>query len=354
MNKYLELQKHLLINQKTWLITGVAGFIGSNLLEKLLILNQKVIGLDNFDTGYQENIDQAINDANKAAGKELTNNFQFINGDIRDLTNCEIACDGVDFVLHHAALGSVPRSINDPLSSHIANVNGFLNILVAAKEVGIKRVVYASSSSVYGIKDEPEVTEDLSLEPLTDYSKFKALCEEVLEEERQPGFVTCTIRPSTVCGYAPRQRLDVIVNILTNHAVNNGRIRVFGGSQKRPNIHIDDMADLYVFLLDQPDGNIDGKIFNAGYENHTVMQLAEMVKAAVGGDLAIDIEPTNDLRSYHVSSEKMRRELGFEPTHSIEDAVTGLVDAFKDGRLPNSMDDPKYFNINLMKQTDMK
>ena len=173
MNKYLELQEHLLINQKTWLITGVAGFIGSNLLEKLLILNQKVIGLDNFDTGYQENIDQAINDANKAAGKELTNNFQFINGDIRDLTNCEIACDGVDFVLHHAALGSVPRSIEDPINTNKTNIDGFLNMLMASRNANVKRFVYAASSSTYGDHpDLPKIEEKIG-NPLSPYAITK-------------------------------------------------------------------------------------------------------------------------------------------------------------------------------------
>ena len=176
----------------------------------------------------------------------------------------------------------------DPELGKSINYDAFRPLVQASKTAGVKRFIYASSSSVYGIKDEPEVTEDLQLEPLTDYSKFKALCEKVLEEERAPGFVTCTIRPSTVCGYARRQRLDVVVNILTNHAVNNGRVRVFGGSQKRPNIHIDDMANLYIYLLDQEDVKIDGGVFNAGYENHTLMELAEIVRKVVGGDLPID------------------------------------------------------------------
>jgi nucleoside-diphosphate-sugar epimerase len=333
------------MTSKNWnvLVTGGAGYVGSALVPKLLARGHKVTVLDLFLYG-EDVLESSINHPN----------FRMVKGDLRDINVIEDALKDCDAVIHLACISNDPSYDLDPTLGKSINYDAFRPLVQSSRSAGVSRFIYASSSSVYGIKDEPEVTEDLSLEPLTDYSKFKALCEEVLEEERQPGFVTCTIRPSTVCGYAPRQRLDVIVNILTNHAVNNGRIRVFGGSQKRPNIHIDDMADLYVFLLDQPDGNIDGKIFNAGYENHTVMQLAEMVKAAVGGDLAIDIEPTNDLRSYHVSSEKMRRELGFEPTHSIEDAVTGLVDAFKDGRLPNSMDDPKYFNINLMKQTDMK
>ena len=148
MTKYEELQEYLKYNQRTWLVTGIAGFIGSNLLEKLLVLNQKVVGLDNFDTGHQHNIDQAIEDANKATGKDLRKNFKFINGDIRELDNCKQACNGVDYVLHQAALGSVPRSIEDPINTNRANIDGFLNMLVAAKDTKVKRFVYAASSSI--------------------------------------------------------------------------------------------------------------------------------------------------------------------------------------------------------------
>jgi len=203
-------------------------------------------------------------------------------------------------------------------------------------------------------KDEAEVTEDLPLEPLTDYSRYKALCEDVLAEERRPGFVTVVVRPSTVCGYAPRLRLDLTVNILTNHAVNNGRITVFGGAQKRPNIHIDDMVGLYLNLLGQPDDKIDGQIFNAGYENHTVMEIAEMVREALGRPVDIVVEPTDDDRSYHVSSAKMRRALGFEPAHTIADAVRDLKAAFDNGRVSDPLGNPIYFNIKQMQRANLR
>ena len=176
------------------------------------------------------------------------------------------------------------------------------------------------------------------------------MCEEVLEREREPGFVTLTLRPATVCGYAPRLRLDLTVNILTNHAVNNGKITVFGGAQKRPNINIEDMTDLYVRCLQYPDALIDGKVFNAGYENHTVMDIAQMVRHSIGDSVEITTTPTDDNRSYHVSSEKMRRELGFTPRYTIDDAVDSLRDAFKAGRVPNPMTDPVYYNVKLMQQ----
>ena len=180
------------------------------------------------------------------------------------------------------------------------------------------------------------------------------LCEEVLAEEREPGFVTCTIRPSTVCGYAPRLRLDLTVNILTNHALNKGKITVFGGEQKRPNIHIDDMVDLYLFLLQCDDEKIDGATYNAGYENFKVSEIAEMVREGLSKDIEIETVPTDDNRSYHVSSEKMRSELGFTATRTVVDAVRDLAEAFSDGRVPDPLDDPKYFNIKLMQEKSMK
>ena len=177
MTKYEQLQEHLKNNQNTWLVTGVAGFIGSNLLEKLLIINQKVVGLDNFDTGYQHNIDQAIEDANKATGKDLGDNFKFINGDIRELNDCKQACNGVDYVLHQAALGSVPRSIEDPINTNRANIDGFLNMLVASKDAKVRRFVYAASSSTYGDHPDLPKVEDKIGNPLSPYAVTKVVNE---------------------------------------------------------------------------------------------------------------------------------------------------------------------------------
>ena len=177
MTKYEQLQEHLKDNQNTWLVTGVAGFIGSNLLEKLLILNQKIVGLDNFDTGYQHNIDQAIQDAKNATGKDLSSNFKFINGDIRDIDDCKKACNGVDYVLHQAALGSVPRSIEDPINTNRANIDGFLNMLVASKDANVKRFVYAASSSTYGDHPDLPKIEDKIGNPLSPYAVTKVVNE---------------------------------------------------------------------------------------------------------------------------------------------------------------------------------
>jgi nucleoside-diphosphate-sugar epimerase len=192
------------------------------------------------------------------------------------------------------------------------------------------------------------VHEDLALEPLTDYSKYKAMCEDVLAAEREPGFVTVILRPATVCGYAPRLRLDLTVNILTNLAINNGRITVFGGAQLRPNLHVDDMTDLYVMLLGAPDAAVDGKVWNAGYHNLKVMEIAEKVREEIGPRVEIVVTPTDDHRSYHVSSERIRRDLGFVARRTVENAIVDLREAFAAGKVPDAMTDDRYYNIKRM------
>ena len=325
------------------LVTGGAGYIGSALVPKLLTAGHRVSVLDLYL--YGEDLFTDHRD-----GGNLTE----VKGDLRDPGTVETALRGCDAVIHLACISNDPSYDLDPALGKSINYDAFRPLVRASKAAGVKRFIYASSSSVYGIKDEPEVTEDMTLEPLTDYSKYKMLCEQVLEEERQPGFVTTTIRPSTVCGYAPRLRLDLTVNILTNHAVNNGKITVFGGAQKRPNIHIDDMVDLYLFLLQCADEKIDGQVFNAGHENFTVMEIAEMVRDAVGQDVDIVVTPTDDNRSYHVSSEKMRTQLGFTATHTVTEAARDLVLAFETGKIPDPMTDPRYFNIKRMQEMKLK
>src|SRR5207248_8959348 len=210
---------------------------------------------------------------------------------------------------HLACVSNDPSFELDPALGKSINYDAFLPLVEKSKRRGVKRFVYASSSSVYGIKDEEDVTEELPLEPLTDYSRYKAMCEDVLSRAREPGFTTLTLRPATVCGYSPRLRLDLSVNILTNLAFHRREITVFGGEQRRPNLHIRDMTDLYVQSLRWPAEKIDGKVYNAGWQNLTIRQIAELVKAEVGDDVRIVTSPTDDPRSYHVSSEKIRREL---------------------------------------------
>jgi len=216
----------------------------------------------------------------------------------------------------------------------------------------VRRFIYASSSSVYGVKEEERVTEELSLEPLTDYSKFKAICEEILLNYQSNDFLCTVLRPATVCGWSPRQRFDLSVNILTNHAINNGKIKVFGGSQYRPNIHIEDMVDAYLLTLNSSDKSVNGKIFNVGADNLSLDQIANEVSGYTGVTNIVH-EPTDDLRSYRIDSRKICEELGFEFKRNVGSAVSDLVNAFKEGKFTNSMNNPLYFNIKRMKELDV-
>jgi nucleoside-diphosphate-sugar epimerase len=319
------------------MVTGGAGYVGSKLIPALLEKGYKVSVLDLYMYG------EHLFDAYKN-----NPNLREVKGDIRDPKAVAKALEGADAVIHLACISNDPSFDLNPELGKTINYDCFRPLVKASKDAGVKRFIYASSSSVYGVKEEDKVTEELSLEPLTDYSKFKAMCEDVLEEERAPGFVAVTIRPATVCGYAPRLRLDLSVNILTNFAINKGFIKVFGGDQLRPNIHIDDMVDAYLLLLESDDAKVDGKIFNAGYENHSINDIARMVKNIVGTNVEIKVEPTNDNRSYRVSSEKIKNELGFTAKRTIEDAVVSLKEAFDAGKIPNSFEDDIYFNIKRM------
>lgn len=320
------------------LVTGGAGYVGAVLVPKLLAHGYRVTVVDLYIFG-----EAAL--ASVSGRPELRQ----VKGDIRDRALLERELTGVDAVIHLACISNDPSFELNPALGKSINYDAFLPLVDISKDRGVRRFIYASSSSVYGIRQEENVTEDLPLTPLTDYSKYKALCEEVLLRAQAPGFTTLILRPATVCGDSPRLRLDLTVNILTNLAVNTGRITVFGGAQKRPNIHIEDVTDLYVQALEWDDARIAGETFNAGYENHTVAALAEMVREVVGREqVSIETTPTNDHRSYHISSEKIKRALGFEPRHTVEDAVRDLTQAFRAGRIPDSMDDPRYYNIKTM------
>lgn len=324
-------------------VIGGAGYVGAVLVPKLLKKGYQVRVLDLYIYG-----EDVLGEAQK------NGSLQQIKGDVRNKALVEKTLDGCDAVIHLACISNDPSFELNPELGKSINYDSFLPTVQAAKKGGVRRFVYASSSSVYGVKETPNVTEDLPLEPLTDYSKFKAMCEKVLLENRAKGFVPFVLRPATVCGFSPRLRLDLTVNILTNHAVNNGKITVFGGNQMRPNIHIDDVSDLYIQSLEWPDEKIDGKTFNAGYENHTVMQIAEMVKNEVGPHVQVEVKPTNDNRSYHISSQKIKKELGYVPKKTIQDAIRDLVTAFKKGKIPDSMNASRYYNIKRMMELKMK
>lgn len=327
---------------QTVTVTGGAGYVGSALVPALLQAGCRVRVLDLYLYGEDLFCD--------LRGDDLVE----IRGDIRDPDDRRLALEGADSVIHLACISNDPSYDLDPDLGRSINFDAFGPLVRDAKAAGARRFIYASSSSVYGIKAAPNVTEDLPLEPLTDYSKYKARCEDVLAQLREPGFETVVVRPSTVCGYAKRLRLDLVVNILTNHAFHRGAIKVFGGEQLRPNIHIRDMVALYLDLLAQPAECVDGEVFNAGYQNHSVMEIAKMVQERVGSEIPIEVVPTDDNRSYHVSSRKMRERLGFEPQHSIADAIDDLHRAFTQGEVPDAMNDPIYYNIRRMQQASLR
>ncbi|CAO3411680.1 NAD-dependent epimerase/dehydratase family protein [Azospirillum largimobile] len=324
------------------LITGGSGYVGSLLTPQLL------------NAGYNVTVYDIMYFGDDHLPKDHPN-LTVIQGDVRDVAKFSEAVKGIDVVLHLACISNDASFELDEKLSETINYDAFEPLVVAAKQAGVKRFVYASSSSVYGVSDAPDVTEDHPLVPLTLYNKFKGMCEPLLWKHQSPDFVCVTIRPATICGYGPRQRLDLSVNILTNHAVTNGKILVFGGDQRRPNLHIQDMCDLYELLLKAPDEQIAGQTFNAGYQNMSIMDIAQTVKRVVEevfpekGEITLEVQPSNDPRSYHINSDKIARILGFKPKHTIEDAVRDLCQAFRDGKLPDSMTGVNYYNVRKLK-----
>src|SRR5438094_453955 len=326
---------------KNVLVTGGAGYVGTLLAPQLQAAGYNVSVYDIMYYGCELKPQPRL---------------KIIEGDIRDTAKFRDACGGVDAVIHLACISNdAGFELDEQLSERI-NYQCFEPMVVAAKEQGVTRFIYVSSSSVYGYSESPKVTEEHPLVPLTLYNKFKGLCEPLLFKHQSKDFVCVTIRPATICGYSPRQRLDLSVNILTNHAVNNNKITVFGGEQQRPNLHIQDMCDLYKLLLEVPDEYIAGETFNAGYQNHTIMEIAKMVKQVVQqefpekAEIPIEITPTNDNRSYHINSDKIARKIGFKPKRGIEDAVRDLSRAFRAGKLPDSMTDERYYNVKVLKR----
>jgi nucleoside-diphosphate-sugar epimerase len=324
------------------LVTGGAGYVGNVLVPVLLEKGYKVTVYDILFFG-----DETLPTQNP----RLT----VIEGDIRDTPKLARAFGGVDVVLHLACISNDPSFELDEGLSKTINFDCFEPMVVAAKKAGVNRFVYCSSSSVYGVSDSPDVTEDHPLVPLTLYNKFKGMCEPVLFKHQAPDFTCVTIRPATVCGYSPRMRLDLSVNILTNLAVNQGKITVFGGNQLRPNLHINDMADAYVLMIEAPADKIAGQTFNIGFQNLSIGRIAEIVRDVVQQEfpdrppITIETTPSNDPRSYHINSDKIKRVLGYTVKRTVEDAVRDLCRAFKEGKLPDSLTSDRYFNVRTMK-----
>ncbi len=321
------------------LITGGAGYVGSKLVPKLLDLGNKVTVLDLMI--YGEDV------------LEKHKNLKKIKGDIRDINLLEKILPNHEVVIHLACISNDPSYELNPKLGKSINFDAFEPLVKISRKSNINRFIYASSSSVYGIKKERDVTEDISLEPLTDYSKFKGECEKILNTYKSDDFITTTIRPSTVCGYAKRQRLDLVVNILTNHAFHKRNITVFGGNQLRPNIHINDMVDSYISVLEADPKKINGEIFNVGYKNQSVNEIAEDVKKVIGDDVKIVNSKSDDNRSYHVSSKKISEILNFKTRFTVRDAVSDLQDAFKNKLLTNTFNNENYFNIKRMQSINL-
>ena len=331
-------------NINTVLVTGGAGYVGNVLVPLLLESNYKVIVYDAmfFYEGTLPN----------------NNNLQIIKGDIRDIKLFESSLKNVDAVIHMACISNDPSFELDPELSTSINYDCFEPLVIASKKAGIKRFIYASSSSVYGISESPNVTEEHPLVPLTQYNKYKAMCEPILFKHQTKDFLCVTLRPATICGYSPRCRLDLTVNILTNHAYNNNKIIVFGGDQKRPNLHIKDMSEAYKLFLEAPEEKISGEIFNIGYQNYSVNEIADIIKSSLvklenRENIIIEKVKTDDNRSYQINSDKIFKVLGYKPLRTLEDAVYDLCNAFKNGKLPNSLSDDKYMNVKVMKSKNV-
>lgn len=324
---------------RTVAITGGAGYVGSALVPRLLARGYDVRVLDLLWYGRHF-----------LEGLPGPGRLEIIEGDIRDRDAVTQAFRGVDAVIHLACISNDPSFELDPALGRSINLDAFPGLVDVARQCGVRRFVYASSSSVYGVKDQPEISEDTPCDPLTDYSRFKLECEEILHERGMGEGCYVILRPATVCGYAPRLRLDLTVNILTIHALVNRCIRVFGGSQLRPNIHILDMVAAYLTMLEAPEERVHRQVFNVGYENHSVAGLARQVQAIVDPGIPVLVEPTDDLRSYHISSARIQQGLGFRPVHTISDAVRSLCEAYRAGLIPGAFDDDRYYNVRTMKR----
>jgi nucleoside-diphosphate-sugar epimerase len=324
-------------------VTGGAGYVGSVLVPRLLERGCQVTVYDLYYYG-----DAFLPKSHPA--------LRLIRGDIRDTERLADTLKGHRSVIHLACISNDASFELDEKLSTSVNLEAFEPMVLAAKQAGVQRFIYASSSSVYGVSDQPDVTEDHPLVPLTLYNKYKGMCEPLLRKHTDDSFTGVTFRPATVCGYAPRQRLDLSVNILTNHAVNANKITVFGGSQLRPNLHIQDYCDAVELFLTAPAEKIQNEIFNVGYQNLSLMEIAKLVQKVVSrefpekGEVSIVTTPSDDLRSYHINSDKIKRVLGYAPKYTIEDAIKELCDAFRAKQLPDSMNDDQYFNVRRLKR----
>ena len=308
-------------------VTGACGYKGTVLVPKLLAAGHHVTA---FDLMWFGNM------------LEPHSQLKVVKGDVRDTHNVDL--QGIDAIIHLASVANDPCGDLDPKLTWEISALATMQLADLAARVGVRQFVYASSGSVYGVKDEHKVTEDLSLEPISEYNKTKMVAERIVLSYADKMIVQ-VVRPATVCGYSPRMRLDVSVNMLTMQALTKGKITVFGGRQTRPNIHIDDITDLYLFLLDHPE--VQG-VYNAGFENLSIMEIAQMVADKIGASIVVS--PSNDPRSYRVNSDKLLA-TGFKPKKSVGDAITEIVATYQRGALH---DEDRYYNLKWMQRELVK
>jgi nucleoside-diphosphate-sugar epimerase len=309
------------------LVTGACGYKGNVLVPKLLDAGHSVSAFDIMWFG---------NDLPQHP------NLTVIQGDVRHIDS--IPLQGIEAIIHLSSIANDPAGDLDPKLTWEVSALATMQLADKAARQGIKRFIYASSGSVYGLKDEEQVTEDLTLVPLSEYNKTKMVAERVVLSYSND-MVVQIVRPATVCGLSPRMRLDVSVNMLTMQALTRGEITVLGGDQTRPNIHIDDITDLYLFLLDRPD--LTG-VYNAGFENISIRRIAEM--ACEKAEAKITVLPSNDPRSYRVNSDKLLA-TGFKPKKTVENAIDEICSAYHSGRLK---DQERFHTLTWMQTTVFK
>ena len=339
MTKYDQLQEYLINNQSKWLVTGAAGFIGSNLLEKLLILNQKVIGLDNFENGYQDNIDHAIEDANNIVGKDLSNNFRFINGDIKNFTDCNKACDGVDYVLHQAAIGSVPRSIEDPINTNSANIDGFLNMLVAGRDANVKRFVYAASSSSYGDNTDLPKIEHMTGNPLSPYAVTKLVNELYADVfAKNYSFKTIGLRYFNIFGKRqdPNGAYAAVIPKWVDSILNKKDVYINGdGKTSRDFCYIDNAVQMNLLAATTQNEEALNEVYNVALNDRTSLnelyQMIEerLVQSIQGLEKKKPIYRefrSGDVRHSQASIEKAQELLDYQPKYRISEGMDKVID----------------------------
>src|SRR6266850_4605042 len=330
---------------KKILVTGGFGYVGSRLTPHLLGLGHQVRVLDLmlYTSSGLESL--------KADPSYLqwSNRFELVEGDLREPRTVERAVAGMDTIIHLAAISNDPTGDIDEVLTRQVNFDAIGTLVAEARTAGVKRFINASSSSVFGIKADADVTEQLEPEPLTFYSKYKALSEWLIVAASSPEFCSVNIRPATICGYSPRQRFDLTVNKLTADALRKRVITVHGGQQRRPNVGITDMNNVYAQLIETDASRINGRTFNFGFENLKVIEIAELIQSELA-DLKVEIKVTDtlDQRDYHISSAKIVNALRYKPVSSIRQEVAHLRKALEAGSFPD-IDAPEHYNLKFMK-----